>query len=233
MIKELLAYQEKDKERLALVLAVEAGRVKREIDIANHAIDVAKQNLLSLENDARALTAAFESVGKNLKELFDRVEQYNKTASQNKTEDEIGSAASYVSALLQKITGYESQLEDISRRIAAKTAAFEDAKTAVIRAQKNIAGLTPQHQAQLKEIQPKVNIIEADLKKMESAINKELLERYKKRRSSEKSGKYVDIVVATSGNRCGGCHHEMPTLLVHKIKTDGYIVCENCGKIIY
>ena len=233
MIKELLAYQEKDKERLALVLSVENGRVKREMDTANRAIEDAKQNLLALENDARSLTSAFESVGKNLRELFERVEQYNKTASSNKSEDEIQSAASYVSALLQKVTGYENQLDDISKRIAAKAAAFEDAKTAVIRAQKNIAALTPQYQSQLKEIQPKVSVLEAELKKLEAGINKDLLERYKKRRVSDKSGKVIDIAVAVVGERCGGCYHEMPTLLVHKIKTNGYIICENCGKIIY
>ena len=233
MINSLLAYQEKDKERMSLLLTVEAGRVKRELDAAGVAIDSGRQTLLALENDAKALAAAFESSTKNLGELFARIEQYNKTAAPNKTEDEIASAHAYLSTLQSKVTGYENQLDDIAKRITAKAAAFEAAKTAVVRAQNNKKALEPQYEAQLKQIEPAINAIEAELKKLGASVDKELLEKYKHRRKNEKSGKPVDIAVGLLVDKCGGCFHEMPLLLTHRIATEGYILCESCGRIIY
>jgi len=235
MIKNLLAYQEKDKERLALVASIENGRIKREIDAANQTIEDGKQALLTLENDAKNLNALFQSATKNLKETFDRIEQYNKTAkSPAKTSealDELKSAESYVAALLQKVTGYDGQLEDIAKAIAAKCVAFEDTKSAIVMAQKRMASLAPNYAAAKNEIAPKMAAIDAEMAKIAATMDKELLEKYRHRRRTDKSGK--DIVVAVSGERCGGCYHEMPRLLVHKISTNGYILCENCGKILY
>ena len=233
MIEKMLEYQEKDKQRLALLATVENGRVKHEIDVASRALDDAKQSLLALENDAKTLSNAYEGVKKTLGELFDRIEQFKKPASQNKSEEEITSATAYVSAMLQKTTVHENQLEDLAKRIAAKTVAFKYKTATVARAQNIVRTLTPQYEQQKKQIEPKIAACEKEMAKIGAGINKELLDKYKRRRASDKSEKIADIVVKIAGERCGACFHEMPTLLVHKIKTDGYIVCENCGKIIY
>lgn len=232
MIKKLLAYQEKDKERLAIILTVENGRVKRELDLANTTLNNARTTLLQLENDAQILTAAFESSIKNLNELFSRMEQYKKQ-NNPKSEDEINSAVTYLSSMQSKIAGYENQLADIAKRITEKTAQFEETKTAVGRAQSTRKTLELQFEQQQKAIEPKLAQIDADLKKLGNDVNPDLLAKYKARRKSDKSGKIVDIAVALLGDKCGGCFHEMPLLLQHRIATDGYILCEGCGKIIY
>jgi len=227
MIKELLAYQEKDKERLTLLLSVENGRVKRELDLATKLMNDAKSNLLSLENDAKVVTASLESSIKNLKETFTRIDQFKGESAETQ------STIEYLETLLKKVSGYESQLEEISKRIVTKSAAYRDNIAAAGRGQNTVKAYTPEYQKQCDAIAPKLAKTEAELAKLGSAVDKIVLEKYKKRRATDKSGKITDIVVAISANRCGGCFHEMPTLLVHKIKTDGYIICENCGKIIY
>jgi len=237
MIKNLLAYQEKDKERLAIVASVEGGRVKREIDAANQTIEDAKNALLSLENDAKNLAVLMQSVNKNLTETFGRVEQYDKSSkTQKQTQehlDELKSAEKYGVALSEKVTGYDNQLEDLAKRIHGKVTAFDDMKIAIVNAQKRVAALQPGYQQAQKEIAPKLGALDAELSKIAGTVDRELFEKYKHRRKSDKSGKITDIAIPVSGGRCGGCHHEMPTLLIHKISTDGYIICENCGKILY
>jgi predicted nucleic acid-binding Zn-ribbon protein len=233
VIKNLLMYQEKDKQYLSLLSSVENGKIRNEISSSNRALGESRQNLLALENDAKVLTAAYESSVKNLKEVFERIEQYNKTVIAGGNEDEIASAANYLTALLAKVTGYENQLEDISKRIAAKTAVFEDAKSTVVRAQKTIALLTPQYQAQRKQIEQKLAALNAEREQIGKSVDGELLEKYKHRRRGEKSNSPADIVVAISGNRCGACLFEIPLSLMHKISTDGYVICEECGKILY
>lgn len=232
VIKNLLEYQAKDKQRLELLQSVEGGKCKREINLANKTVNGARENLLVLENDAKELQNAFTAASKNLNEHVERIEKL-KSQAQPKNEDEIQSLIAYISALLQKVNMLEGQLEGIGKNIAYKTKAFEDIKNQVIKAQTTIKNLTPQYQAQLDKIKPQLAELEADLKKIAATIDAQLLEKYKNRRKTETSGKIVDIVVPVSKGRCGACFFEMPLSLVHKISTNGYIVCEECTKIIY
>ena len=87
------------------------------------------------------------------------------------------------------------------------------------------------YEEQKSKIAANVAKIDAELKSMSAKIDKKLLEQYKKARSSEKSAKAV--IVKLSSDRCGGCHYELPLSLTHKIDVDGYIVCEECSKIIH
>ena len=232
MIKNLVTYQEKDKERIGLLLGVEGGRVKREINAANRIMDEARSGLLSLENDAKELTISYNGAAKTLAEHVERIEKLKKQ-SPPKDEDEIQSSVAYMSTLLQKVNMIESQLESIAKNIAIKARNFEDQKNAVMKAQSIIKNLTPQYQKQLDEIKPKLDLVDAELKKIAATIDSGLVEKYKSRRKAEPFGKISDIVVPVASGRCGGCRFEMPLSLVHKISTDGYIVCEECGKLIY
>jgi predicted nucleic acid-binding Zn-ribbon protein len=49
----------------------------------------------------------------------------------------------------------------------------------------------------------------------------------------DKNMRPIDIVVPLTHKRCGGCHFELPLSQVHEVTTTGYIICEECGKIIY
>ena len=233
MIKSLLDYQAKEKEKLALVASVDMGRVKRELDSASRSLLDAKNALLSLDNDARVLTQAYENAQKQLADIFDRIEQLKKQMLGNQTEDEAASAVSYVSALLQKVASYENQLDDITRKITGKTAAFEDAKMQTVKAQKSIAVLQSEYEKQRRQIEPAILKFDAELAKLEKGVEPRLMEKYKSKRKLDRSGKATDIVVPLDRNRCGGCRFELPLNLSHKLATDGYIVCEECGKIIY
>ena len=230
IIKPLLEYQNKEREKIALVNAVEGGRAKRELDEANRTIENAKRMLLGLENDAKTLLTNYESISKALNELFDKIAVYNKTAKQSAEEDETTAQLSFVSGLLSKTGAYEAQLADIAAKINIKTAAFEEAKTQVVKAQKIVATASAQYQNEKKAAEPKIEKIDAELKVLAANVSAPLLEKYKSIRKSKSSG---DIAVMLNGNRCGGCHFELPLSLIHTISGQGYIICEECGKIIF
>jgi len=232
MIENLLKYQAKDKERLELLLSVDGGRVKREINIAQRVNNDARTQLLNLESDAKNLISTFAVISKSIKELLAHVEKSVRT-TQPKDEDEIKSAVTYIETILLKLNQSGSQLENMGKTITQKAKLFEDVKVNVAKAQSMIKTLTPQYEAQLGQIRPKLETIEKEMLKLSSSIDKVLLEKYKNRRRAEAAGKISDIVVPVANGRCGACFFELPLSLIHKISTDGYIICEECGKIIY
>ncbi|MCL2756142.1 MAG: hypothetical protein FWE45_03805 [Firmicutes bacterium] len=231
MIKPLLDYQQKEKEKIDLVNVVESGKIKRDIDEANRMLDSMKKVVLNLEDEAKHTASNIDAIKKNMSELLVRTDEISSKDHDKSSEDELGSAIAYTSAVNTKVVGYEAQLNELIKKINNANQAFEDAKLKIMRAQKVIQTLTPEYEKQKKDIAGKANEIEEELKKLGNAVDKKLLEIYKKARSTEKGGK--PVVVKLNSDRCGGCHFELPLSLTHKIDVDGYIVCEECNKIIY
>jgi len=231
MIKPLLEYQDKEREKLLLLAAVEGGRARVQFDESNRTIEHAKRTLLNLENDAKVLLGNYETVSKNLNEYFKEVEAYKKNAkTAADSPDETNTELGLVSTLLSKIAVSETQLNDIAARITQKTQAFEDAKIQVVKAQKNAAAASALYEAEKKDLKPKLEKLDDELKKIGSTVDPSMLEKYKSIRKNKSKG---DIVVPLDGNRCGGCHFELPLSLIHTLSNHGYIICEECGKIIY
>lgn len=233
MIKEILAYQTCEKEKLRLLEGLENGKIKREIDVATRELDSAKMAVLTLDNDAKSLASSIEAIRRNLSELLGRADQMVATNFEKQGEDEIGSAIAYMSGMSSKIAGYEKQLDETTKKIEAKHKHFEDAKQKIMRNQKLIAAYTPEYEKQKAALAPKLEAHDKELAQLGKSVNPKLLERYKRVRAMAKNAKPIDIVIPLVGNQCGGCMFEMPLSRIHAISTENYVACEECGKLIY
>ncbi|MCL2846940.1 MAG: hypothetical protein FWE38_04590 [Firmicutes bacterium] len=232
MIKSLIAYQDKEKEKLALVYSVEAGKTKRELTESLNAMEVAKKAVLELDSEAKNITLTIDGLKRQLDEIASKVTDVNKSKT-DASEDELNSAIALASMVASRLVAYENQLVEIGKKINEKSTQFEAAKQKAARAQMAEKKLSPEYEREKAAIAERVTALEAELKKMERDVDAKLLERYKKRRANDRGGKPSDIVVPLVGDRCGGCHFELALSQTHKIGVDGYIVCEECGRIIY
>jgi predicted nucleic acid-binding Zn-ribbon protein len=230
-IDELLKYQEKEKKLIALRLTVDGGRVRRELDVAQRALTTGTQQLLSLETDAKNLQATANALEKSLRDATEQAKKF--LAQKPDTESATEEAAASVSRLIETVRTIEGQLENIARTIQVKSRAFDECRNAYQKAQQARDALKPQYEAELGAIKPEIDGIEKELNQIAIKIDKNLLEKYRSRRKNEPFGKVSDIVVPITNGRCGACNFEVPPLLIHKISTDQYIVCEECGKILY
>ena len=232
MIKNLLAYQDLDKKAISLRYMVEGGKVKREIDTANKMMNDAKESVVKLEDEAKSLTANYQSLEKSLREYVKEAEHLVAAKSPS-NETEIATVDARTKELVEKIRTIGNQLELIGKSMCARLKSFDDAKNDAGKGANIVKQLTPQYESQKAQIKPKLDDIEKQMAALAPGIDKTLLAKYISRRKSEPEGKQTDIVVPLRNGRCGGCFVEMPPLIAHKINTDGYVVCEECGKILY
>ena len=235
IIKPLLEYQSREREKLNLLATVDGGRTKRDLDEATRAREAASGTVKQLASDAEALLGHFEAASKNLAEIFKKLESYGKgrdssTALGMTNEEAVANDMTFVSGLLSKVSGYESQLADITAKSATIKNVYEKAVTSAKRAQEIAARTSVQFEKETKDIAPKIAAIDADLKKLAATVDPALMEKYKQARKQSKRG---DVVVPIVGNSCGGCRFELPSSLIHTAASRGYIICEECGKIIY
>ena len=49
----------------------------------------------------------------------------------------------------------------------------------------------------------------------------------------KREGKLFPVFVELTATKCGGCRMEISVSKQAKLKADGMIECENCGRIIY
>jgi len=230
MIKPLLEYQAREREKLNLLATVDSGKTKRELDEATRAREAASGTVKQLANDAEVCLAHFEAASKNLAEIFKKLETYGKDAKAGGDEEAVTSDMTFVSGLLSKVSGYESQLADIAAKSANIKSTYEKAVVSAKKAAEVMKVASGKYEEETKDLAPKLAAIDADLKKLAATVDSALMEKYKQVRKQAKKG---DVVVPVAGNCCGGCRFELPSSLIHTIASKGYIICEECSKIIY
>lgn len=222
-IAKLLEAQKIDKERLNLLLSIEKGSVKMELDKAEKTLTVAKKNLLQLEADAKGLQDNFKKIAKILADTLALVQKAKQTHS-----EDTGEYGDYLSNL----SFLEGQLAELERKILEKTAAFKNTSLAA----KNATEFTRKAQQvfadQKKSIAGKLQELDQKFAAATTDIDEKLLTKYKAIRKS-KGGDAKDVVVPLTDNRCLGCYMEVPMAIISKINTTGWAVCEECGRIIY
>lgn len=210
MIEKLLEYQRLDKQRADILHTVDRGGVKTEINNASYMLQNGRNNLLQLDNDAKGLMNAFDSTSRALKDLQDRAQKAETTQAVNE--------------MIQKLDSVENQLENIAKAINQKNKMFEDTIATITKAQQTVGRLTPQYENQKASVAPRVREIEAEMEKIASGMDKVLLEKYRVKRSA---------VPMTPDGRCSGCRFELPLNMKNNVLTKGWVVCEECERIIY
>jgi len=78
------------------------------------------------------------------------------------------------------------------------------------------------------ETEQKIAGIRAELAELEKTADKTLLQKYKQKRNEK-----ANVFVLEINGKCGGCRMEISAEKKAKLKADGRIECENCGRIIY
>ncbi|MDR1917987.1 MAG: hypothetical protein LBQ05_03295 [Christensenellaceae bacterium] len=225
-IETLLEAQKIDRERLTIINTVFSGVTKRNLDSATKLLTDTKENLLALENDAQNLTVTFNKITKAITDTI-------KAIDDEKAKGEDKADAGTFGSLLSKISILEGQLSNIERQISDRNTAFERAKEAVSIAQRTIQNTTAEFNKQKDEIKDTVAALDAKFEKTIETIDEKLATRYKNIRRQKSTDPKDVVVPMTADNRCGGCYIEIPLSQISKIKMNGCIVCDECGKIIY
>lgn len=74
----------------------------------------------------------------------------------------------------------------------------------------------------------KIDEKKKELETLSKSIDKNLMAKYKQKRNEK-----TKVFVPEISGKCGGCRMEISVSKQSKLKADGMIECENCGRIIY
>ena len=189
----------------------------------------AQNKSLELEKSAKKLTDDYEMLKVEYDKNFKLIKQLTSKSAEELSEQEMEETFNKINLVSSNLYMIERNLNINVNNIKSILKEFENTKNQVIVARTKHKESKAKYDQLVAEISPKMEAVKAEMAKLEKSIKPELLIRYKEK----KHDNIFPVFVGLKDGNCGGCMMAQPKGKLDKLKTDGYIVCEQCGRIIF
>lgn len=227
-IKGLLAYAAIDDELSALNREYAEFDEVKEFQLQARKKRDSGTMIVRLNADAGEVINSMNALSDKAAEVFRQLEEAKEGVEHIEDEKEADFYAKNVEKLLAQLTALSNDVNALSKKIvdikAEETKAFAQGREATKRGKE----LEPAYTAKMAEYKPKAAAIQARLNAAAQGLDEEV-----KRYSSLKASKVKNPIVPLYGSSCKGCFTEVDANSRNKLDTDGYVICQNCGRIIY
>ncbi len=169
-----------------------------------------------LKNLYAQSTKDFDEMEKGVEAAIDREELNYLTKKLSETTKSLGTIEKELNAAIR-------EMNDIIKR-------YDELRDKVPVAQKQYKEYRSKFENMKKDCEPEVSQLKNKLQELEKDISPEMLEKYQKMRGQKI---YPVIVPLAGGNKCGGCQMEVSIGAKGKLDEKGFVVCENCQRLIY
>ena len=233
-MKQILEYQKLDFQVLKLEREKNGLNEKEIMNKMISFVKDAQGKSIALEEDAKSLLEDYNSLKKQYNELSKKIQNLiNENIQGKKTIEEIDASLVSANTLSSQLFMVERNINIIITKIREILKQFEQTKNSALKARAKHKEAKDNYNNKIAEIEPKIDMIKKQMKDLEKSINHEIFEKYK----SVKADGIFPVYVNAKENgvnmfKCGGCGMEIPKGKVDSLKNNGYIVCEQCRRII-
>ena len=226
-MKTMLKYQELDGEiiRLENELSQNEGR-KNAIKMQQTLKDY-QTKLLQLNQKAQNLAAEFDKYREIFNSMAENLEVVNKNLSQ-KDEKKLEGLIEANDAIANNLLRLEKKITDVLAECDKVQNEYNNIMKSARAAKSSLEKSKTEFGVAKAETEQKIAGIRAELAELEKTADKTLLQKYKQKRNEK-----ANVFVLEINGKCGGCRMEISAEKKAKLKADGRIECENCGRIIY
>lgn len=226
-MKTMLKYQELDGEiiRLENELSQNEGR-KNAIKMQQTLKDY-QTKLLQLNQKAQNLVAEFDKYREIFNSMAENLEVVNKNLSQ-KDEKKLEGLIEANDAIANNLLRLEKKINDVLAECDKVQNEYNNIMKSARAAKSSLEKSKTEFGVAKAETEQKIAGIRAELAELEKTADKTLLQKYKQKRNEK-----ANVFVLEINGKCGGCRMEISAEKKAKLKADGRIECENCGRIIY
>ncbi len=227
-IAQLLVLQDRDRKirtlRMELkMVPLERGDLETKLASQRTQLDAVKQKAKEIEVEKKKLEVEAQS-------KRDSIAKFKTQQFQTRKNEEF-------QALGNEIRHFESDIQAVEDRELELMDDAEKLKTSNAAAEKDFAQIKSRIDAQLADLDAKIQSIETHLKELETEraglaakVDEDLLDRYDRLFASKGDA----AVVPLEHEVCMGCHMKITTQTVFRAKAEKEVVnCEQCGRILY
>lgn len=227
MFKDLLEYQKLDAKLLKLNKELENNPSKQMLNKAVAIVKDEQARLLELDSKARTVVANYEKC----KEEYEKAYNSFNALSQNAetSEEKLSKNLDELNKLVSSLTLLERTLSSQAELVTSIIKNFETCKNNIVVYRNKHKECKQKVEEYEKNLTPQIEDVKSQMSKVEKLIDKDFLAKYKHLRQD----RIFPVLVPLNQNACGGCSMSLSSAHINKIKTNGYLECEQCRRYIY
>lgn len=224
----ILQYQKKDAELIRIERELNNNPDKRISSQMIAVVKSAQEKSSLLEKNAEILEKDFYLVKKAYNETISQVEKFVSKDLKSLSQKDLESIINATNGILNNLNILEKKLFSEAEKLNITLNEFEKAKKQYGTARSKYNEHKKNYDEILKTKEPEISKIKKELIELEKNIEPKLLSKYKQLRAD----KLFPVFVKLTDKSCGGCRMELSAAEIEKVKTNGYLECDNCRRII-
>ena len=229
-IEKILKYQETDMRLIKLENELKNSECAKKMIYFQGETKKSFDTLTSMNDLAKSNMDTFVKYKSKFDEICKQIDEISNEILQESDEKQLEYYSKQLEKLLQSVEEMEKELARMRKELSDAgykfTKEYEQASKSSASFRKYSAEFNDLKKAKSGD----AGAIMKELKEMETSLDRELLDRYKKIRASKRPV-FVQFV---KPNICGGCGMEVAQDVINKLGEGRKIQdCPNCGRIIY
>ncbi len=228
-MEQILKYQELDGKLQQLERKINSSSEKSVMNQMIQYVKDAQNKSMELETQAKKMMEEYVSLKKEYDKNVKVIKELTSKNSDELTTEEMDEIFNKINLVSSNLYMIERNLNIQLVNIKNILKEFENTKNGVIKARTKHKESKEKYEALVNSINPQIESIKKEMQALENGIDEKILAKYK----AVKHDNIYPVFVTLNAGNCGGCRMMIPMGKVNKIKADGFIVCEHCGRVIY
>jgi len=229
MFEKLLDYQKLDGELLSIKKEAEKNPAKENLNRTKALVLDSQKQLLSLDTSAKLAIAEYEKCKADFEKDFANLESLSKKDTSKLDMEQLNEVLEEISKLTNHLSNLERMLSSQAENINKIMKNSQDCKKSIVLNKQKYNENKAKFEETTKKFLPKIEELKAKMATIEKTIDPKIFARYKHLRADHIFPAFVPL----NGTSCGGCSMEIPSALMSKLKSQGFLECEQCRRIVY
>lgn len=230
-MNKILEYQKLESELINIEKKVNRSNAMKDIDKATNNAMSAKSEMKDLNKRSGELLDEFAKLQEIMKTNIDNIQKLEKQKFADK--EQIKKAYDNIQKVNNNLNIIEQRLNKVNKDIAYVLKKFQRVKEMASTSKEKKAKAQEQFDKIKETVASDKDGIKEQMVKLAKEIEPQVFERYQKVRKENIFPVYVKAIEENDSMRCGGCKTLLPVGRVGLLKSNGYVECEECRRIIY
>ena len=230
MINSLLEYQTVDSALRDIEVALSKSEERKKASSAKNFLNSANETLAKLDQRAEELIAKYNGAIKVYGKLAEESKEYDGIGDMD--EDQLSYVKKKAQSLTDEVNNLISAIDQLAKEIESVLKEFAQLRADIKRAKAQYAEFRPKYDELKASKEGEMAEIKAKLKKLESKIPPEVLEKYNQKRK-DKIFPVLNEAQEMSKHAYCRCGTELPGTSYISLKNGNIVECENCHRLLY
>lgn len=228
-IKKMLEYQKVDAGLRKLEKEISSNPNKINAQKMLEVFKKEQQNAENLEKEAGKVIEEFNKVKGIYETNVSLAGKFSQIDVEKLSDEKIEKLNSDLETVLNNLSTIEKKLISLNKTVQDILKKFDIAKKQATNAKAVYVKSKNAYEGFVKEKTAEYTALKTKLSSMQKDLNQALFKRYQ----AVRQDKIFPVLVPLNTNICGYCQMGLNANDANQLKTNGFIICENCHRIIY